>query len=503
MPNKIYIIDINNSITLTPSAAAQLTPSTTKLSTSSQYPAVTIVQSAMGQSVGISGYAYGYASVASELGGYDSGSDFFGTNVSQLTIHQIITALNGNVTPVFGAVQINLTTLNSLITNNPTLYSDVTLFTPDIQSAMMTDLAIANIPSDDVTYAKNVLGLPGVSNSLAYYAANFAINPGKVFNHYNSTDLTTMIGSIFSVLATAPIAAQQATIYAIVNGLPLKSGGLSTFRGFNSWTFYPSNMAGTDSIGNYITSITIPGRGNNPGITNNSQDPINAIGFGLSKMGYLTQHSLQSLLSTISVLTDKISGKDLATLNDLYSEAANSLVLLPISTLYTSSPPISNSNVITANLTLQTSYAAYQQNPNNPVLASSLNTAIEDFIDANTIGNNIDDSIDGAFAQLDTAIMPVTSTIASVYNPFPPLSFIQNLTPTAFSSNVSNTGTLGITFNVITTNAGGNVNTIASGSTMPSLITNPTLAMITISGQSSNLITPANVNAIFSFTINT
>ena len=124
MTNKIYITDPNNNLTLTPAALAQITPSSTKLPTASQFPAATIIDGATGQSVGVSGYAYGYASIVANVGYYDTGSTFFGTNVSDLTIHQITTALNGNTVPIFGAVQINLTTLNSLIANNQTLYSN-------------------------------------------------------------------------------------------------------------------------------------------------------------------------------------------------------------------------------------------------------------------------------------------------------------------------------------------------------------------------------------------
>ena len=503
MPNHVYITDPSNSITLTAAARAQLTPSTTKLPTSSQFPAVTIIQSASGQSVGVSGYAYGYASIAADSGYYDAGSNFFGTNVSQLTIQQITNILNSNTIPIFGAVQINLTKLNSLIANDATLYSNVTLFSPDIQSAMMCELAIQNVSQPDIYYATNILGLPGVSDSVAYYASRFSIDPIQVFTHYNSTDKTTTMGSTFSILSSEPTPVKDATIYAVVNGLTSQYGGLGLLQGFNSWSLYPSNMSGTDISGNSINSITIPGQGNNPGITNNSQNPINSIGYGLSQIGYMTQNTLQSILSTISSLTTVVSGQNVSTLNNLSTEALDALNLLPPSTHYTSRPPASNNNVITANVTLQTSYNAYQQNPNNPVLASSLNTAIADFIQANSIDNNINYSINSSFSQLNTMILPVTSTVASILNPFPPLSILQNSNALALTSTVSNTSVQGVILNTITTNASGNVNTIASGSTFPSLVTNPTLAIIAITGQSSALITPANVNVNFNFTTNT
>lgn len=502
MPNRIYIIDPSNNTTLTPPALAQVLPSTTKLPTSSQNPAVSIIQSASGQSAGISGYAYGYASVVADSGYYDAGSAFFSTNVSQLTIQQITNALSGNTTPIFGAVQINLSTLNSLVSNNTILYSNVTLFSPDIQSAMMTDLAIEKISTSDISHATTVLGLPGISDALAYYAANFSINPIKVFNHYSPTDLVTTMGSTFSVLSAAPITVKNATIHAIVNGKSVRRGGLGLFQGFNSWNIYPSNMSGYDSTGNYIKSITIPGRGNNPGVANNSQFPINEIGFSLSKLAYLTQHSLKSLLNTISNLTSVESSKDIATLNDLGDEASNALALLPLSTQYSSSPDVSNVDVATANVDLQNAYNAYEQNPNNPVLASELNTAIANFIDANTIGNNINDAIDNGYAELDTNIVPVTSTNPSIYNPFPNLSILQTSNALIFSSNVANTSIQGMTLSTVMNNVTGNTNVVASGSTVPSLVTNPTLAMVTISGQTSNLITPIDANSSFNFSFN-
>ena len=499
MTNKIYITDPNNNLTLTPAALAQITPSSTKLPTASQFPAATIIDGATGQSVGVSGYAYGYASIVANVGYYDTGSTFFGTNVSDLTIHQITTALNGNTVPIFGAVQINLTTLNSLIANNQTLYSNITVFSPDIQSAMMTDLAVSAITSDDIVYAKSTLGLPGISDALAYYAANFSIDPMAVLVDYNSSDTTTTMGSTFTILATAPAAVQAATIYAVVNGAKYTNGGLGLFQGFNSWSLYPSNMSGTDSLGNYINSITIPGRGNNPGVTNNSQNPINAIGYALSKIGYITQNTLKTVLSTIGSLTSTVSGQDVSVLNNLTTEAANALALLPLSTQYSSMPSISNGNVLTANIALQTSYDAYQTSPNDPVLSSNLNIAIANFVQANTIGNNSNYSINGAFSQLDTKVLPVTTTAASIFNPFPPLSILQNSNSLTFSSNITNTSIQGMTLAVTTAIASGNVNSVASGSTMPSLVTNPTLAMITISGQSSNLMIPINVNSTFNF----
>ena len=89
MPNHVYITDPSNSITLTAAARAQLTPSTTKLPTSSQFPAVTIIQSASGQSVGVSGYAYGYASIAADSGYYDAGSNFFGIKLSNVIFNSL------------------------------------------------------------------------------------------------------------------------------------------------------------------------------------------------------------------------------------------------------------------------------------------------------------------------------------------------------------------------------------------------------------------------------
>ena len=55
MVNKIYIINPQNTSNLSPTAIAQLVPATVRLPISTQFPAVTIVNSSSGQPTGISG----------------------------------------------------------------------------------------------------------------------------------------------------------------------------------------------------------------------------------------------------------------------------------------------------------------------------------------------------------------------------------------------------------------------------------------------------------------
>ena len=498
MANYIYIIDPANTGNLSPTALAQLIPASVRLPASSQIPAVSIVESSVGQPVGISGYAYGFASVVYTTSNspYDAGSEYFNSNVSQLTLSQIAKQLNENSTIYFGAVQINYPILNLLIANNPTLYTSTTIFSPDIQSAMMTDLAILQISPESMVYAQNTLNLQGISDAVAYYAAEFQLDPLIVLGSYDAHDITTTMGNKFKVLQAQPPEIRNATIYAVVNGLSSRHGGLGTFQGFNSWMLYPTNMTGTGETGDPIQNVTLAGRGNNPGLTNNSQDPINALAYELSQLVYLTQQSLQFAMATISSISTTIAGENVPTLQSLNNQAANALSLIPITPTYVSNPPAANETVVQATQNLQNAYNAYQSDPGNPVLQTTLNIAISQYIQANSINNNINDSVNSAFSQLNTNIIPLANVIVSGSNPFPPLQQVIAANSAALSTpTTSNSSVTDITLTVANTPAGGNINTIASGSTVPSLVTNPTLAMITITGQNVTLAPSAPLNA--------
>ena len=502
MVNKIYIINPQNTSNLSPTAIAQLVPATVRLPISTQFPAVTIVNSSSGQPTGISGYAQGYASIVyTKYNQYDAGSENFSTNVSQMTIGQLITESKNNSTIYFGAVQINYPILTVLIANNPTLYTLTTIFSPDIQSAMMADLAILRISQSSITFAQSTLHLLGISDALAYYAAQFNIDPIVILSSYSPYDFTTPVGDKVKSLKSQPAFIQNATVYALVNGLPKSQGGLGLFQGFNSWMLYPTNMTGTNGSGAPIQNVTLAGRGNNPGAVNTSQIPVNAIAYEISQLTYLTQQSLQFVLSTISSIIPNIKGSNVAILQNLNSESINALMLTSTSTSYTSSPP--KSNVIVANVTLalKNTYDAYQADITNPVLAKSLDTTVAQYIQSTSIQNNITDSVNSAFSTLNTKLTLLSNILVSESNPFPPLQDFISLNSTSLSiPSSSNTSVQNITLSAATTFASGNINTIVNSSTVPSLIINPELALITITGQTATLSPPmpasANINLI-------
>ena len=416
-----------------------------------------------------------------------------------MTIGQIISELNNNSTIYFGSVQINYPTLNLLIANNPTLYTLDTVFSADIQSAMMTDLAILQVTQDSITYAQSVLNLPGVSDALAYYAAQFGLDPKIVMGSYYVDDYLTTMGDKFKQLSSQSATVKNALISAVVGGLTKAKGGLGLFQGFNSWMLYPTNMTGTNGAGNPIQIVTLAGRGNNPGVTNSSLNPINAIAYELSQMVYLTQQSLQFAMATISSIPTAIAGDNVPVIQELNKRAVNALSLIPITPTYTSSPPQTNETVAKATETLQNSYNAYQANPNNPVLADTLNTAIAQYVQANSIQNNITNSVNSAFSRLNTVITPTSNIIVNGSNPFPPLQESVASNSTALSSgnsianssgtstsntSTSNTSIQSITYGAATTIVSGNVNTVISNSTVPTFVINPTLATIIVTGQS-------------------
>lgn len=176
-------------------------------------------------------------------------------------------------------------------------------------------------------------------------------------------------------------------------------------------------------------------------------------------------------------------------------------MLTSTSTSYTSSPP--KSNVIVANVTLalKNTYDAYQADITNPVLAKSLDTTVAQYIQSTSIQNNITDSVNSAFSTLNTKLTLLSNILVSESNPFPPLQDFISLNSTSLSiPSSSNTSVQNITLSAATTFASGNINTIVNSSTVPSLIINPELALITITGQTATLSPPmsasANINLI-------
>jgi hypothetical protein len=496
MSNNINIINPNDTGNLSAVALSQLVPSNVKLPTTSQYPAITTVQSSLGQLVGISGYAQGFASVISANGNpYNAGSNYFNNPVSQMTIGQIISSINNNSNIYFGAVKINYLTLNLLIANNASLYTNTTIFSPDIQSAMMTDLAIMRISNQSISYAQTMYNLPGISDALAYYAAEFGIDPYVVLNLYKPTDKISTIGSKFKQLQNQISSIQNATIYALVNGLPKSLGGLGLFQGFNSWFLYPTNMFGTNQLGEPIQNVTLPGRGNNPGVTNNSQEPINAIAYELSQLNFLTQQSLQQILQIIGTLTSVGVNNNISILNLLSSNASSALALTPSTATYTTNLPQINESVTTASQNLQNAYDAYQANPNNPVLAKELNVTISNYNNAILNNTNLNNAVISAFTQLNTGIMPLSNIAVNNFNSFPTLEITtSSRTINMSAAALSNTTVQDITLQAASNPASGNIIAIFNNSNMPSFVTNPQLAMTTTTGQSTVLVSNINSN---------
>jgi hypothetical protein len=492
MANNITLISSTITSNLSPSALAQIIPSSVQLPITSQFPAATIIKSANGSPVGISGYAQGYASVvySSFDNPYDAGSNNFPQNVSGMTLGQIFYTLNYNTAVTFGAVQVNFSKLQTLCINNPTLYLTATTFSPDIQSAMMTDLAILNTSSNAVSYAISTYNFPGVSDALAYYAAQYGIDPLLGLKSYDPNNTTITMGNIFNnILSSAPTAIQNATVYAIVNGLSIENGGLGLFQGFNSWYLYPSDMTGTNNSGEYIQTITLPGRGNNPGLTNNSQEPINAIGYSLDQINFLTQQSLTQAIGILNSLQSVDSGTYDPTLNILSNQATSALQLTTstISTYSAAATPQQIETIAQATLTLTTAYNAYQANPSNPVLEANLNIAISTFIQVETSTVNMNDSITNAYSQLNLGVGSLANLIIGELNPFPPLQVLQESNPNYLTQSFANTTIQGATLGAAINVAGGNISVISNSAVTPSFVTNPALAIYTAIGQQIEL----------------
>lgn len=492
MPSNVTLISTTSTSELSPGALAQIIPSSVQLPITSQFPAVSIVQSADGSPSGISGYAYGYASVAPSGfdSVYDAGSNNFSQNVSDMTLGQIIYALNSNTTTQFGAVQINYTKLQTLVLNNPSLYLTNTIFSPDIQSAMMTDLAIVNTSTSAASYAKTNYNLPGVSNALAYYAAQYGIDPLLSLKSYDPNNTTVTIGSIFvTPLMSASTEIKNATMYAVVNGLPKSQGGLGTFQGFNSWNIYPSNMTGTNSNGQYIQAITIPGRGNNPGLTNNSNEPVNAIGYGLDQLNFLTQQSLTQALNIINSLNSGSPGGDGATLTVLATQANSALALTTssTSTYSAATSPTQTETIAQATAILTSAYNAYQADTSNAILESNLNIAISNFIQVETGSVNLNTSVNSAYSQLNLAVISLANLIINELNSFPPLQSLNIQNPNYLTQSFSNSTIEGSTLNAATTVVSGNIGLVSNSASVPSFVTNPALAIYTTIGQQIEL----------------
>ena len=360
---------------------SNLVPSNTKLLASSQLPAATLVLDDKGNAVGISAFAQAVINMTNVLNNssFDCNSMYFPQPVSTMTLYEIANIFN-NLTESIGAVYIKYSDLALLMNVNPKLYMPNTIFSADIQCAMMTDLAILSVSQSAINLALNK-NLVGISDALAYYAAFYDVNPYAILDAYRPNNTTSCMVDLYPSLKKYDTSVRNATVYAVVNGLPASKGGLGLFQGFNSWKLYPSNCIGYNQSGIPIQTITIPGRGNNPGLTADSKIPINAINSAIVNINTQTTTRVLNLAQLISNIYSTSAAN---AQNSLQVICAKLLYSIFSSNIAASGTTINTSgNVASATSALELAYAEYELYPDNVDVEAALNKAITDYIAAN------------------------------------------------------------------------------------------------------------------------